>query len=306
MTRKKTPGVSTIRSVSGFSNPIDLTVEEVHSITITTPEDVNDVLLPRANWNEGALGVICLNLSPDNLRVANATLLLQGTLIANKIINVSTFWDEAPGVSLSITLDDLTIFNFPDGSLVSEYVASDEFENTFTLDNNILAADELEDAGVSNFCLRSHVYPSTADHAKMVITLYPMPFAKLALNPLHMDTRFPGMSFATKEFQLGPSPILSPLGKPWGFPIVPCLLPGSTFDVAPGIPSGSELRSAMTAFLRSATVPDSKKNLTSFRQAVVQILDDPSSLSSAKLPSIRWPVTVIPRNPITTPTQGWC
>ena len=314
--RKGRPtSVPSIRSPSGFDDPINLSLEDIKSLSITNPDDIDDILLPRAAWNGGALGVFCLSLTPDNERILNASMLLQGSLLEAKTLNVTSLWANTEDVSLSITLDDLTFLSFPPGSLVSDYLPSTEFERTFTKSGIVLDPNQLTDAGVSEFCIRGHVYPSTDTFAKIVLTIYPMNITDLMKNPLHSDHRFPGMSIETLEFQLGPTPMLSPLAKPWGFPIVPCIMPGSPFNIAPSFPSGDEIRRALASLLRTATIPDVKKTLNSFNLKIAQILEDGSSISAAKLPGIRWPkpvVTAVGITPASTATpsavnpEGWC
>ena len=286
---KKPAAVPDIRSTTGFQNPSNLTREEILAISITTPEDIVEVLLESAHWNQGALGVICLNLSPDNQRVNNATLVLQGSLYTDKTVSVAALWPEAGDYSLSLTLDDLSYFDFPAESLTSDYLSSDAIEFEFVKAGINVPKDALSDADLSNFCLRAHVYPTFDTWAKLAITIYPIPESELIKLPLHQDSRFPGIAFDSPQFQLGPSPLLSPIKRSWGFPFVPCIFPGSTWDVAPTHPSGDSLRSALSSFLRSASAPDAKSSRSSFFKKVHAIQRNATAISIARIPGIRWP-----------------
>ena len=78
MSRRKKE--SNIESTTGFSNPSDLSLEELESISINSLETINDSLLSNLNWNQGAIGFVCLTLSADNQNVASSNLVLLGIL----------------------------------------------------------------------------------------------------------------------------------------------------------------------------------------------------------------------------------
>ena len=177
-----------IRS-GGFSNPSDLTIDELPNF------------LRVVNWNRGAYGVIALNLSLDNQRIASGSFNLVGTLFPTKIFNAANFWPTVSPISLSISLPDLSIFKFPDSKLVSSYLASSLITHSFTQNRVVLLPESYPNLGISAFCLRAYVDPSTDAFVKIVITLTPSDKARLLEQfPFHDDPRFLGINCAAMKF----------------------------------------------------------------------------------------------------------
>ena len=287
---------STIKSTSGFSNPSDLSLEELISISLTSLQTINESFLSNLNWNQGALGIICLSLSADNQNVASGNLVLLGNLFDSKTVNANHFWTCSSPTTLTIKLPDLTIFSFPDGSLVSNYVQSSDFSYHFTRNSSIIQQTDLISESLSDFCLRAFIYPTSDSYARILVLLYPATEDSLANFPLYADSRFPGIKFCDYEFPLAPAGPVSPLGRFWGFPLVPAIFPCSDWTADSLLPSGLCLRSAMSNILRSAVLPDSS-TLAGYRKKLEDLLTSGSFSSNSKLPALLWPQICAPNAP---------
>jgi len=147
------PRRNLIRS-SAFADPSDLSPEDLFSLSVESTDDFARVLLPDVNWNGGAVGCLSASLSVDNERVENTTFHLLGELWADKIFNVSSFWPTTTATSLTLSLGNLTVFSFPEGSLVSNYVCSSELNFSFTQGTTTISEDDFEAANISEFCLQ--------------------------------------------------------------------------------------------------------------------------------------------------------
>ena len=296
------PRRTLIRSAA-FADPCDLSPDELNLLSAETTDDFETNLLSRTNWNGGALGCLSATLTGDNCRVDSATFHLLGKLWANKNFNASSLWTTQSATTLSISIEDLTVFSFPDGSLVSNYVSSADLPFSFTQAGEVIDDEEFSVAGVSSFCLRAFAYPTTDAFAKVVLLLFPCDIAELSTNPLYLDPRFPGIRLTDFEIPLAPPPTLSPIEKSWGFPLICAIFPGSDWEDAPGCALGDGLRSALSELLRAARLPDAKANHASYLTRLDEISGNEDSLLS-KVPTLFWPPAVAAPPPA-RPTLGW-
>ena len=282
---RKTP---LIRS-TGFDNPSDLTLAELRALSLNAVNDLPG-FLAGVGWNLGAYGAFTLSLSPDNQRVLNGAFNLIGSLFNNRNYNAALYWPTTTPVTLSLSLPDLSIFHFPNSSLVSNYVPSSALTHSFNQNNVPLPASSLVNLGITPFCIRAHIYPTTDSFVKIILSLSPSDETRLqSLFPFHDDPRFPAIKLGTFEFPMGPSAATPPLNRQWGFPIVPILLPGSPWLDSSSLPSGADLRFALSSMLSSATLPDSKQNFATYNQRCEYLLSvGPTGLKS-KPPPIAWP-----------------
>jgi len=297
------PRRNLIRS-SAFADPSDLSPEDLFSLSVESTDDFARVLLPDVNWNGGAVGCLSASLSVDNERVENTTFHLLGELWADKIFNVSSFWPTTTVTSLTLSLGNLTVFSFPEGSLVSNYVCSSELNFSFTQGTTTISEDDFEAANISEFCLRAYAHPNTDSFAKIVIMIFPCSLASLAAYPTYQYTRFPGIRLTDVEIPLAPIPTLSPIQRSWGFPLVCAIFPGADWSEAPGLPLGYRLRFALSELLRSACLPEAKANYAGFLLRLQEIGNSGVALLTSKLPPLLWPpIAELPT--VAQPTQGW-
>lgn len=294
--RRLPPAIS---AASGFDSPRDLSTDDFALLTCEDKENIPLVLLQGANWNRGAVCTFLISLSPDNNRVSTAELHTFGSLFTEKSVNVATYWPSALATSLSISIPDLSVFNF--NGLISNYVNSSEVGFLFSKDGEPLTRDLLQENGVSEFCLRAYIYPTSTTYARLQLLLYPFSEAELALNPLYLDERFPGMQFYSYEVPMSPSPAFSPLRQPWGFPVVPAICPGSPWDENSSGPSGANLRLALSSLLRTARLPEVKMKRSGLLSRIQEIQLNPAKISELRLPGILWPSDILSA----PSTEGW-
>ena len=297
------PRRTLIRSPA-FAEPCDLNPDDLASLSVDSTSDFAPVLLSEVNWNGGALGCLSATLTGDNERVECTTFHLLGELWSNKVFNVSSFWPTEEATTLTLSLDDLTVFTFPEGSLVSNYVCSSELTYSFSQNGSIITEENFTTAKISDFCLRAFAHPTTDSFAKIIILIYPCSLATLASYPSFQDTRFPGIKLANAEIPLAPIPTLSPLQRSWGFPLACAIFPGSDWSEAPGRPLGSRLRVALSELLRSACLPEAKSNHAGFLLRLQEIETSGDSSLISKLPSLLWPPADEPPT-VVQPSQGW-
>ena len=225
-----------------------------------------------------------------------------GSLFEDKALNASSYWPNCSASGFRMSIPDLTVFKFPAGSMTSTYVASSEIKYSFLKDNVVIPTAQLASAGLSEFCLRAYVNPTSDSYAKVSLSLYPMSEVTLTSNPLFLDPAFPGLTFKVYQFPLSPKPLYSPIRRYWGFPLVPCFFPGSSWSDAPGLPSGAACRLALSTLLRSSVAPDSTSRPLYLQEKIALLREDPSSLATLLPPSIVWPVPAISA-PV---PEGWC
>ena len=294
---------STLIRSAAFADPCDLSTDELSLLSVETTDDFVTNLLSRTNWNGGALGCLSATLTGDICRVDSATFHLLGKLWANKNINVTSLWPTQAATTLSLTIEDLSIFTFPDNSMVSNYVSSIDLQFSFSQAGVVLEEENFSLAGVSNFCLRAYMYPTSDAYAKVVLLLLPCDLAELSTNPLYLDPRFPGIRLKEVEIPLAPPPLLSPVEKTWGFPLICAIFPGSDWEDAPGCALGDGLHSALAELLCSASLPDAKANHDSYLTRLAELAENEDSLLS-KAPTLFWPPAVTDPVPAGS-TLGW-
>ena len=297
------PRRTLIRSAA-FADPCDLSPDDLIALSVDSASDLAQILLPNVNWNGGAVGCLSATLTADNERVESASFHLLGELWMDKVFNVSNFWPTTTATSLNLSLEDLTVFSFPEGSLVSNYVCSTELDYSFSQGSSTIMREDFDAAFLSEFCLRAFAHPTTDSFAKIVIMIYPCSLATLTAYPLFQDSRFPGIRLSDVEIPLAPIPTLSPLQKSWGFPLACAIFPGSDWTEAPGRPLGYRLRVALSELLRSACLPEAKATHASLLQRLQDISSSGDSLLTSKFPTLLWP-PIVESLAVDQPPQGW-
>ena len=294
----------TVITSTTFNNPNELSADDFAALSVNSTADFPTVLLNNINWNGGIIGCLSISLSPDNLRVDSASFHLLGSLWTNKAFSTANYWISTSPSQLILSIEDLSIFKFPPGSLCSSYVSSADLDFQFTQDNSDVPTALISQAGLSEFCLRAFCYPTSDSFAKLIVLLFPCSETQLAQNPLYQDPYFPGLRLFDSEFPLSPPSSQSPISVPWGFPLAPAVFPGADWDDAPGFPSSVRVRVSLSKLLRSAIKPDVKANLLTFQQRVDALLERGSNALQVRFPLLLWPeASVVP--PTDLPSQGW-
>ena len=298
------PARTVIRSAAGFSDPTDLSISVLRELSVNSVHDFDTVLLSGVNWNKKTLGCLSVTLSADNLRVDEASFHLLGSLWDQKSFHAASLWTTVDPTQLTLSIPDLSVFIFPPGSLCSSYLSSEDCQYDFSQNGQQIPPNLYQTTGLSSFCLRAYVHPTSDCYAKVQFLIYPFPLSVLASNPLYLDENFPGLKLADYEFPLAPPALLSPINDTWGFPLAPAVFPGSDWTDNSGVPSGVRLRIALSQLLRSPILPEVKANITGLKQRYAQLLDKGSSAFKTKFPALIWPpATTVPATEL--PAQGW-
>ena len=283
-----------------FTEESDLTVDELRSISVTSLSDI-PTFLTAVNWNGGAYAILALTLSPDNQRILSGTCALVGNLFSEKVINCNLFWQPSIATKLTLSIPSLSIFNFPDGKLVSDYLPASMLPHHFSHDDAVIPVEDYPAAGISTFLLRAFIYPSTDAFVKIILLIYPCSEDTLqSLYPLYKDTRFPGLKLCSYDFPLGPPCTAGPINRLWGFPIFPAIITGSPWSDSGPLPSGAALRHALSSILSSAVAPEVKLNLQTLNLRCQEISTNGDSALKLSLPPVIWPTS----SP--APSLGWC
>ena len=220
-----------------------------------------------------------MNLQPKNhVLMAMIGLSLGCYGPTRTLTSVTILWPTQAATTLSLTIEDLTIFTFPDNSMVSNNISSADLLFSFSQAGEVLKEEDFSLAVVSEFCLRAYNYPTTDAFAKAVLLLFLCNLAELTANPLYLDPRFPGICLKEVEIPLAPPPMLSPVEKTWGFPLICAIFPGSDWEDVTGCPIGDGLCFALAELLRSASLPDAKAKYDSYLSRLNELAENEDSL----------------------------
>ena len=295
--------ITEISTSHGFRNPSDLTADELRTLTVTNHAEIATTLLRHASWNGGGIRLFSLSLSQDNRSVSSGSFHLAGSLFEDRSYNAGVYWELSSAVTLKLSIEDLSIFNFPDSRMVSDHVSSADLSFSFLEDDQEITADNYDDFGLTPFCIRAYAYPTSDTWSKIVLILNPCSYSSLSDSPVYLDTRFPGFKLGEFLLPLGPDPAFSPIRRTWGFPFTPAVLPSTPFSLATGVPSGRLLREALTGILRSATIPEVKSTRTNYLARCTEIFSEGATALKSRFPSLRWPP--LPSSDQAPEPQGW-
>ena len=270
MGKKKSAAVPAI-SGEGFKGKRDLGLDDLRAIAVEGfNKDALKTLTP--NWSGEVAGTVGLTLSNENRRVLDGRFILLGALCTDKRVNATKYWsnmDAAGGsaqsqpeaLSFSFSIPDCTVFKFPNGGLVSEYVDGDAIPHKFLKGDMQVPEEELPDSYLG-FSIRAFVVPTREAYARISVLLFPLPKDMLgSTHPLSENPCFPGITLFAGEFPLLPKSSAPPLKKNWGCPITPLVVPGRELEEASSLPRTALLRAAVAQIMRKALKPESKSNL---------------------------------------------
>jgi hypothetical protein len=258
--------------------------------------DVTTVL-KRLGWGGAAAACVCLSLSTDNTRVEAGVFRVVGQLgTANHNFDASKIWATADSrVMLAMAFDQADVFTFSQGGLASDYIPQESFQYGFWLKDGpraptpILEADYAE-WGIGNFCLRMTCTIAERSSLEaglwMSYTILMFPVTKQLLvdsYPLSTKGAWPGMRVVTGEVQFQPR-----LAGSWGSPVWPLILPGTALDQWPTMPPVAELKRAVSAIMRTGTVPVTGRTGPSVVTRWRRVTTNPSELAADPGP-VSWP-----------------
>ena len=134
--------------------------------------------------NGGDYAVLALTLSPDNQHVLSGACAQVGSLFSEKVMTCNLFWQPIIAPKLTHSIPSLSIFNFPDGKLVSAYLASSALPHEFSHDNAVILEDDYPATGILSFILRAFV-------SSVQTRLYPVQTRLYRLYPLQIIVSLP-------------------------------------------------------------------------------------------------------------------
>ena len=292
---KPKPPPVTISGDSFYGND-ELTRERLEELRYPSAQSAIEGLV--RTWNGGLIGIISVTLSNDNSRIKECNFHLAGTLFgsAGKCYTSARFF-EGPPLKLIVPDFDSSIFRFRN-SLISEFIDSSalEFSLRETADDPPLTREEEVAKGISGFSLRAFIHPISIMHAKITVSLYPLPLGELqasfacATNPA-----FPGVNFFSAQFPLSPGQADAIADLSWGLPLVPAILSDLCMDETVDFPSTPDFRAAICTLLRNTALPDHKGNPKLLLEAWNRVKNEGEACLNSPPLTIVWPA---PRAPM--------
>jgi hypothetical protein len=165
----------------------------------------------------GAVACIGLILTPDNRRVQDGILVTRGKLEnAEYTMEAKKVWLEAvPGTTITIRLETVDIFQFPDGGLYSDYVCAEDVTHFFHTTKEgwgpkpILTA-KLPELGIGSFCLRMICQISKSSSSrtgiwlKYTVAIFPEKKEVLLENEMAKQPGWPGLKIHEARWPSSP------------------------------------------------------------------------------------------------------
>jgi hypothetical protein len=230
--------------------------------------DVTDSLA-EYGWNGEAAGCICLMTSADNERVERGTFMTVGTLGDYKEEASKVWQNGSTNATLVIKLKTASVFTFSEGGLVSDIIPQEKVEHclyTSPEDGagapSVMLEAEYEEHGVKGFCLRLVCSLSKNSSVKngvlikYTVLLFPLEKEKLIQKyDAAQHTAWPGLKVMEGEF-----PLLVKTKTPWGCPIMPLILTGTSLEQAPQLPTAEELRNSICSIMGGGAQPETSRS----------------------------------------------
>ena len=276
-----------------FSGKDSLELVDVQDWVVPGWGEAAKASLDDMEWDGEAVVSVGITLSPDNKKIIQGKVFLQGELLkSSKEIRVNKLWDQSDkDLRLSYRIDDASIFTFNDGSLVGDYVDSSNINWMIVEKGNSTALEvgDYTERGVEEFCIRPFIIPLSAEKAKLKVLIFPVSKDRLSTDFAHFDKpSFPGLEMFSMELPLFPLTRQAG-GKDWGCPLIPMILLGADGEDEPNLPPTQEIRRAISAIMRTAKMPDVKRDSKTVLKAWGDIRESGPSKLKERLPDLLWP-----------------
>ena len=288
-----------IRS-DAFAGRDNLTWEDFEALRVTDKRDAADKLVD--SWTGGVVGLTLFHLNNDRRKVENTEFLLLGTLFDDNVKVIATN-KIFPNSNAKLVLSDLNceLFTFFNG-LTSNLVDSSElnycFKNSAAGPN--LSEEEVKERKLGPFSLRAYLSPSTENHMKLDIAIYPLDVGTLQDTfSLAADPRFPGIQLCTiGEVRVCPGQEEILGDRSWGQPTVPAFLAATAFSASSPLPPTSLLRKAFASLMAAGVRPTFKRDFKFLKELWDKILKEGPGVLTAQPLDLCWP----PPDPICAQT----
>jgi hypothetical protein len=253
--------------------------------------------LRRFGWKGAAASCVGLKLTGDNRRIESGQFLTLGKPDSNKIeMEAKKIWPRAAtNVTIIIKIDDMAMFQFPHGTLCSDFLPGDDVPHSFTLrevnqNPTAILDEEKAEYEIGDFCLRLVSTIKKSSAAKGPVT---MKYAVL-LFPLSKGETL-GLSFNTESAAWpgllvteGTMPLLPEASTVWQCPIVPLILSGAPFSKHAFLPPEGALRRAVASIMGQGVLPETCNSASSLGKMWDRLTSNPNEFSQKAGP-VSWP-----------------
>ncbi len=251
--------------------------------------------------DSGCAGIGLL-LSADNSAVEAGAFIIRGPLDGKQlVVEANRIWPNADArAALLIRLKEGGVFTFSEGGLVSDIISSENIEHSLVATGEgrqpapILAA-QYEDWGWRDFCLRMlcHVSKKSSPKAGVVVsyTVILFPMGKEALlerYELAQSAAWPGLRIAEGQLPVLPRPV-----TPWGCPLLPLLRTGEALAGGGTLPSGEELRAAISAIMSQQALAETGRTGSAIMAKWDRLTNNQEEVV-VKESELAWPKTEMP------------
>ena len=271
----------------GFQLDRNLTPDELEALVTNNNKIEIAAKLASDGLAEGTAGACMLvHLKQDNCRVDRISLHLVGTMTSDWI-SANRLWPKMTGSAgsfkVKITFATMSSFNFT-GGLASDLL--DLTEEHFLINHNNVPSTlgDLQAAGGGTLSARTICVPTNGDFMKVCTVLFPLAVDDLlkdhpeAENPL-----FPGIRSIDADVLFTPANSIN-----WGLPWYPLIIKGNPESSLDHV-NCYDLRSKLSAFLRSASKPKSSQNMDALALKWQAIAAEKDAAMTAAPPDKLWP-----------------
>ena len=296
-------------SGKGFAPGEDFTKDLALSLVTDGAGLGTTATLNSFGWKQKIVGCFVLHLSFDNSTISRGYLSLIGEFLSTPlIIPASKIWPSASdSASLSISLKDADIFQFPD-SLTSNYVDMEEIDHFFFLNTipspSPLSPEALEPLNTGSFSLRAFITsaaaPASAYYIHITILIFPKSSEDLKEHALSLSPKWPGLHLFDGQLPLFPSSQIKKVK--WGCPILPLIIPGSDLASHPDFPPPSDFRAKIASIMRTAISPEFKRHGTALLSRWDDLDNEGIGALDNSVPGAIWPAPPISAPPSPTPS----
>ena len=270
----------------------DLAKTEVQNMGIGV-----DAVLKQFGGKGKATGCVVLHLSPDNRRVDRANFVVRGELEEKEIrMECSKLWQDADlNTIVTIRFPRSDIFKFEEMGLWSELVPDEEIVHYYHAmpegqNPTPILTPDLARWGIGEFCARMVCQVAKASSPtrgvviKYQIYLFPRSTREiLEMGEAPRHGAWPGLKVAEGEFPLGPKPTTA-----WQCPILPLIIPGTSFANLAVAPTADRLRQGIANVMTRVEIPEGSKSLAALLAKWERIRRSPLEAAS-RSPQTSWP-----------------
>ena len=163
----------------GFDGKDQLEFIDIQDWVVSGWGEASKATLDDFEWDGDAVVWVGITLSPDNGKIVEGKMFLQGELLKSaKEIRATKLWDQADkDLRLSYTFEDSSIFTFNAGSMAGDYIDCSNLSwQVVERGNNTnpLEVGEYIEKGIEEFCVRPFVVPLSPEKAKLKVLIYPV------------------------------------------------------------------------------------------------------------------------------------